>query len=120
MLIQLDLDQAAALHLAHALGAHRRYCDEHAYMLPPALVELHRLADLAKTGRTQPDTPRVVCETETNAPPFLTRRAFAERTGRSERTVRRWIRAGKLTATAVGIPRTELDRLTKGQPRGTR
>lgn len=118
MLIRLELDRPAALHLSYALGRHRAYCDEHDYYLPAALEELARFAEAAKTGRTEADIPRGDGDTGTDAP--LTRKDFAARIGKTDRTVRRWERAGKLTATVAGIPRSELERLTKGRTHAAR
>jgi hypothetical protein len=37
--LTIDLDPAGGLHLAHALGAHRRYCDEYARAYPVVASE---------------------------------------------------------------------------------
>lgn len=108
MLIQVELDQRSALHAAIAL---RRYLDACEYDVGEPFRDLLRSVDLAKYGgqnRTPDEGDR---DTGTDAPAFLTRRAFAARCGRSERTVRRWIAAGKVRATVTGIPASELERL---------
>jgi hypothetical protein len=111
MVISLDLDPASALHLSRALKMHGIWCERHRHVVPDLLVELERACDVAKTW-TQADTRDVVATIDnSDAPPFLTRRQMAARCGRSERTIRRWVAAGKLTAGPAGIPRSELERV---------
>jgi hypothetical protein len=113
--IVLELDPAAAVHLALALRRHRDYCERYRYATPQALAELERLADTAARGGRKRKSPAPDRDpVRDDLPAFLTRRAFAQQVGRSERTIRSWIRSGRLFAGPAGIPRSELDRL-KGE-----
>jgi hypothetical protein len=109
--IAVELDPAAALHVEHGLELHRAWCAHHRRLVPTAFDDLARQVAIAKTWTepdTQPDEGTVARDDE---PDFFTRSDFAYRCGRSERTVRRWIAAGKVRASVAGIPRSELDRL---------
>jgi hypothetical protein len=115
VLIRLELDRLSGLYLHWALERLEERLDRDRLETPPELDQLRRDAWIAKYGGGQNRTPGGgegdTGTDEHDEPAFLTRRAFAARCGRSERTVRRWIAAGKVRASVAGIPRSELDRL---------
>ncbi|HET6683620.1 MAG TPA: hypothetical protein VFG75_07975 [Gaiella sp.] len=123
MRLVVELDQAAALHLAYALRAHRAYCARAGYVVPDAIDVLTREADrVARNGQERPsvETPSdngLCASDDDTSPRVLTRAEFAQATGRKERTVRRWVQEGRVVE---GIPYSEVQRVKERRRNGIR
>jgi hypothetical protein len=120
----VELDQAAALHLAYALRAHRAYCARAGYVVPDAIDVLTREADrVARNGQERPsvatrsDNQSCAASDDDACPRVLTRAEFAQATGRKERTVRRWVQEGRVVE---GIPESEVQRVKERRRNGSR
>ena len=119
MLIRLELDRDSALIVSYFLGSAREWwCKQREDAFPPNLEELLRFAEIAKTGRTEPDTDEHddagsgnSGSDELQRKTFYTQHEAGVILDRSERTIRRWNQSGKLARTVAGIPRSELERL---------
>jgi hypothetical protein len=114
VLIRVELDQRSGWHLERALDQHRLWCEQHPRFrpIPENLVDLQRHAAIAKTAPDRQEPESAASEgTIESMNDYLTQRAFGAHVGRSERTVRNWIRSGKIRTTVAGIPRSELERI---------
>jgi len=124
-LAELLDDPETTAHVRVMTGLHRKWSRDNGYAVPPVveILEMAARASAQKRGAAEPGQNRPIPDAEnvvnlpsgqagTNGRNFYSRTEVAAMSGKSERTIRRLIAAGKLPASPLGIPREALERLT--------